>query len=141
MPTRGLVCVHYQGQDFVTYDHTEGHPRQIGARLARFALTCLQEEEEANRCAGPKVTPLARAKRARSAHASRLHGEALLAAIAHGETAQAVAGDAFSLDCRDCQYALLLDLDEGVVEFWDLSDRIESFPLASLGFSPLDRLA
>jgi hypothetical protein len=66
------------------------------------------------------------------ARGARPQGADLLEAILRGDLAQGFADrDPFRM-CLDCEFAYVLDLDTEVLEFWELPDRAEAFPLATL---------
>jgi hypothetical protein len=59
-------------------------------------------------------------------------------AIAAGKVSRIVHGRQLFRTCLDCEFAYILDLDAGVLEFWELPERAESFPLDSISVCAVD---
>jgi hypothetical protein len=131
MSTRGLLSIRYKGLDYVTYNHSDSYPKHLGALIVHFVQHHLQGEE-AIHTFGRKTAALEWVKAAADARSSYPQGGDLLAAIAKGEITRLPTGEDLFRTCLDYEYAYILDLDERVLEFWDLSERIETFPLATL---------
>jgi hypothetical protein len=131
MSTRGLLAFRFEGQDYVTYNHSDSYPRALGARIVHFAEEHLKGEE-AIQAFGRKLAAVAWVSRSRDARSACLQGEDLLTAIAGQRVTRIVHDSQLFLTCLDCEFAYILDLDAGVLEFWDLPERAESFPLAKI---------
>jgi hypothetical protein len=131
MSTWGLLSIRFLGQDYVTYNHSDSYPRCLGARIVHFAQEHLQGAE-AIRTFGQKTAALKWDLPAGSARQARIHGGDLLAAIARGEITHVAKDEGLFQTCLDCEFAYILDLDEAVLEFWDLPERAVFFPLASI---------
>jgi hypothetical protein len=131
MSTRGLLAFRFQGQDYVTYNPSDSYPKALGARIVRFAQEHLNGDE-AIQAFGRKLAGLEWVARARDARSACLHGADLLTAIAGARVNRIVRDSRLFQTRMDCEFAYILDLDAGVLEFWDLPERAESFPLASI---------
>lgn len=129
MNHRGLLCLRYRGQDHVSFHPSEGGPRALGAAIVRFVRERLQAPGAAQ-AFGRKAAALSRCGRGA---APGCRGEALLAAIDRGEPVPLGRDDCLRRLWQECDYAYVLDLDEGALEFWDLRERVATFPLARLG--------
>lgn len=137
MSTRGLMTLRHGGRDFITYIHSDAYPRGQGSRIIRFALDHLDSEEAIGRFGG-MVARLTWVSRARGPRLTDPQGGDLLAAIARG-AATHVHADPEALRTRhDCEFAYVLDLDAGVLEFWELPWRVEAFALESLSSCAVD---
>lgn len=129
--TKGLLALRHGGRDFVTYNHFQSDPEGLGTRIIGFARKHLADRG-AIRAFGRKVAAIAWIEAgARTARAFHPQGADLLEAIAAGEIRSAVCGDDLYRACLECEYAYILDLDEGVLECWDLRDKVRTLPLAS----------
>lgn len=129
MPHTALLCLRHRGQEFVTYHADGGGPRALGAEIVRFARERLQAPDAA-RAFGRKAASLSRSGRGA---APGCRGAALLAAIDRGEPVPLGRADCLKNHWPSCDYAYVLDLDEGALEFWDLRERLATFPLERLG--------
>lgn len=132
MSTRGLLAFRFEGLDYVTYNHSDSYPRALGAEIAKFAQEHL-DGEEAIQAFGQKIKAVEWVSRARDARSADLQGGELLAAIAGGRVTRIVHDCQMFQTCMDCEFAYILDLDGGVLEFWDLPERALVYPLASIG--------
>lgn len=141
MSTRGLLSFRFKGQNYVTYNHCDSYPKALGSWVCRFA------EEHLNSPAsittfGQKIQTLSWVDYPGDQGATALQGRELLEGIVKGEVLRVARNNqAFSL-CHDCEFAYILDLDAGLLEFWDLLDgnRLEVFPLVSLTTCAVDRM-
>lgn len=132
MSTRGLLALRFGGRDLVTYNHFDSYPEGLGAGILRFAREHL-EDREAIRAFRRKVEALEWVEAGdRTARLFQPQGSDLLEAIAGGELRRAVCGPDLYGSCLDCEYAYVLDLDEGVLECWDLREKVRSISLGSL---------
>lgn len=139
MSTRGLLSFRFNGQDYVTYNHSDSYPKGPGAWICRFAQKHLNSES-AMGSFGRKVQAVEWVDGFGDREACRLQGLELLEAIGNGEVRRVARNNqAFSL-CGDCEFACILDLDAGRMEFWDLveGDRVVTFPLLSLSTCAVD---
>jgi hypothetical protein len=139
MSTRGLLSFRFNGQDYVTYNHSDSYPKALGSWICQFAQEHLNSEA-AIETFGRKIQALVWVDDAKDRGAARLQGRELLEAIAQGLVRRvAWRNQAFRL-CLDCEFAYILDLDAGVLEFWDLTegDRVEAFALATLTTCAVD---
>jgi len=128
--TRGLLSFRFNGQDYVTYNHSDSYPKGLGAWVCAFAQEHLGSET-AIEAFGHRIQALQWVDNPRDRTATRLQGRDLLEAIARGEVQRVPRNNrAFEL-CLDCEFAYILDLDAGQMEFWDLveGERAASFPL------------
>jgi hypothetical protein len=132
-----LLSFHFQGQDYVTYNHSDSYPKGLGARIVRFAQDHLKGAE-AIQAFGRKIAALEWVHQARDARSATPQGADLLAAIAAGKLAKVISNSELFRTCLDCEFAYILDLDAGVLEFWNLPDRVETFPLASISSCAVD---
>jgi hypothetical protein len=133
MSLRGLLSFRFMGQDYVTYNRWDSQPKDLGAWIAGFAREHLNGEA-AIIAFGQKIAALEWVPRVRAGRSfcGQPRGGDLLAGIAKGEVRRLIKEGDFRGLCLDCQFAYILDLDEGVLEFWDLSERIKAFPLVNL---------
>jgi len=129
--TRGLLAFRFEGLDYVTYTHSDSYPRGLGRGIVHFAQAHLNGRE-AIRAFGRKLAALEWLSRPRDARSGCPQGVDLLHAIAAGRVSRIVHDRQLFRTCLDCEFAYILDLDAGVLEFWDLPERAESFPLASI---------
>jgi hypothetical protein len=131
--TRGLLSFRFKGQDYVTYNHCDSYPEALGAWVCRFAQEHLDSEAAIEQF-GLKIQALEWVDDSRDWRTTRLQGKELLEAIVKGEVRRVSRNNrAFRL-CLDCEFAYVLDLDAGVMQFWDLveGERLEEFSLVSL---------
>jgi len=139
LSTRGLLSFRFKGQDYVTYNHSDSYPKALGAGICLFAQEHLNSKASIETF-GQRLQALEWVDGFRKPDTTHLQGGALLQAIAKGEV-QRIARDnrAFRL-CLDCEFAYILDLDEDVMEFWDLvaGERVETFALDSLSPCAVD---
>ena len=131
MSARGVLAFRFEGQEYVTYNHSDSDPEALGARIVRFAREHLHGRE-AIQAFGRKLAAVEWIARARGARWFCLQGADLLAAIAGQRVTRIIHHRRLFQPCRDCEFAYLLDLDAGILEFWDLPARAETFPLASI---------
>ena len=139
MSTRGLLSFHFQGQNYVTYNHSDSYPKALGAWICLFAQEHLNSKASI-KSFGQKLQALEWVDGFGQRDTAQLQGGALLEAIAKGKV-QRIARDnrAFRL-CMDCEFAYILDLDKDVMEFWDLvaGEQVETFTLDSLSLCAVD---
>ena len=131
MSTRGLLAFRFEGLDYVTYNHSDSYPRALGRGIVHFAEEHLKGRE-AIRAFGRKLAALEWLSQPRDARSGCPQGAELLEAIAAGKVSRIVHDSQRFRTCMDCEFAYILDLDAGVLEFWDLPERAESFPLAAI---------
>jgi hypothetical protein len=131
MSTRGLLAFRFEGLDYVTYNHSDSYPKALGRGIVHFAQEHLKGPE-AIRAFGRKIAALEWVSRPRDARPSCPQGADLLDAIAGGRVRRIVHDSLMFRTGLGCEFAYILDLDAGVLEFWDLPERAESFPLASI---------
>ena len=131
MSTRGLLAFRFEGRDYVTYNHSDSYPEGLGAGIVQFAQDHL-DSEAAIHAFGQALAAIEWVDQARGARSTRLQGGDLLAAIASRRLTRIVHDPRMFQTCLDCEFAYLLDLDAGVLEFWDLPERMVALPLAAL---------
>jgi len=131
MSTRGLLAFRFEGLDYVTYNHSDSYPRALGRGIVHFAQEHLNGRE-AIRAFGRKLAALEWVSRPRDARSSSPQGADLLEAVAAGTLSRVVHDPQLFRTCMDCEFAYILDLDAEILEFWDLPERAEAFPLASI---------
>jgi hypothetical protein len=132
MSTRGLLGFRFQGQDYVTYNHSDSYPRYLGALIVDFIRDQLGSEE-AVQAFGRKIACLDWFS-GDGARSFAIQGRALLDAIAAGAVNRIPRDQTLFQTCLDCEFAYVLDLDQGLLEFWDLPDKVETFRLVSIPF-------
>lgn len=141
MSTRGLMSFRFEGQDYVTYNQSDSYPKALGARICLFAQENLNTKAAIDSF-GQKLKALEWVDGFRKRDTTQPQGGALLEAIAKGEVRR-IARDnrAFRL-CLDCEFAYILDLDEDVMEFWDLiaGECVETFSLGSRSLCAVDTM-
>jgi hypothetical protein len=134
-----LLSFRFEGQDYVTYNHCDSYPKALGTSICLFAQEHLNSKA-ALESFGQKLQALEWVDGFRKGETTQVQGGALLEAIAKGAVRR-IARDnrAFRL-CLDCEFAYILDLDEDVMEFWDLvaGERVETFTLGSLSLCAVD---
>ena len=128
MSTRGLLGFRVNGQDYITYNHSDSYPQWLGMRVVQFAHDHLHSLE-AIQAFGRKIEALGWDLIPREARSAQPQGPELLAAIAEGRVLRVGKGRDLFHTCLDCEFAYVLDLDEGQLEFWDLPDLVATFPL------------
>ena len=133
MSTRGLFSFRFNGQDYVTYHPSDSYPEGLGSWLVHFAQRRLATDAEIE-AFGTKLEALEwRAPSPAQGRPCRgFLGYELLEGIAEGRITWMFQDPDLVRTCLDCEFAYLLDLDAGVLEFWNLPERIASFPLASI---------
>ncbi|BDU71341.1 hypothetical protein [Mesoterricola silvestris] len=139
MSTRGLLAFCFNGRHYVTYNHSDSYPKGLGAGVCRFAAAHLHSPS-AIEAFGRKLEALEWVDNARDGEATRLQGGELLAAIAQGEVRRVARENlAFTLG-GDREFAYILDLDQGRMEFWDLFDggQAATFDLETLSSCAVD---
>jgi hypothetical protein len=131
MSTRGLLAFRFEGLDYVTYNHSDSYPKGLGRGIVHFAQEHLRGRDSIQ-AFGRKLAALEWLTQPRDTSAGTPQGAELLEAIATGRVRRVVHDPQLSRTCLGCEFAYILDLDAEVLEFWDLPERAETFPLGSI---------
>lgn len=139
MSTRGLLSFRFNGQDYVTYNHSDSYPKALGAWICRFAQEHLDSQASID-AFGQRIQALEWVEGDRDREASRLQGRDLLEALANGKVRRVARDNRAFTHSMDCEFAYILDLDAGLMEFRDLVDggKVETFSLVSLTMCAVD---
>ncbi|MGA2083659.1 MAG: hypothetical protein ABSH53_24080 [Holophaga sp.] len=137
MSTRGLLVFRFHGRDYVTYNHHDSYPKGLGAWVVRFAELFLTSEA-AIEAFGRKIEALEWVDDFRNRAVTRLQGRDLLAGIVRGEVRRVARENHLFTFGGDREFAYVLDLDAGILEFWDLPDRVRTYPLYHLSSCAVD---
>lgn len=139
MSTRGLLAFRFKGQDYVTYNHSDSYPAGLGIRVVLFAQGHLKGAE-AIQAFGNKIAALDWVTRPWGRRSDCPQGGELLAAIAEDRITRVVQDSHLFRTGLDCEFAYILDLDSEILEFWDLPEKREFFPLASINICMVDTM-
>jgi len=139
LSTRGLLSFRFNGQDYVTYNHWDSYPKALGTWICRFAQEHLRSDL-ARKSFGQKIQALEWVEGFGNSEATRLQGRELLEAIAKDEVRQVTRNNQAFRTFLDCEFAYVLDLDAGLMEFWNLVEggQVEAFPLVPISTFAVD---
>lgn len=145
MGTRGAVGVHHKGQLFVTYNHWDSYPDGLGQQVVDFCRDLSPEDVDMLRerfehvkivdLDGEKPTPEEQQKYVDAGFYDdsvdtqspdnwycllrNLQGIGYLEAVKEGKCRHWIDSSEFLKDSLFCEYAYILDLDEGDLWFFE----------------------
>ena len=137
MSTRGILSIRFQGLDYTTYNHSDSYPKGLGLRVILFAMEYLHSLESIQ-AFGLKIARMEWTCRGRGSGAHNPQGADLLFAIATGKADRVAMDNGLFQTGLDCEFAYILDLDQGVLGFWHLPERVESFRLDTISQCAVD---
>lgn len=137
MSTRGILSIRFQGLDYTTYNHSDSYPKALGLRIVLFAMEHLRSLEWIH-AFGMKIARLDWTCRGRGSGERNPQGGDLLFAIASDKVDRVAMDNSLFQTGLDCEFAYVLDLDQGVLDFWHLPERVESFQLATISQCAVD---
>jgi len=125
------LSIRFQGADYTTYNHSDSYPKGLGLQIVLFAMKYLNNFESIQ-AFGKKIAQMEWQSTGRGEPAHHPQGGELLHAIATDKIDRVAMDNGLFQTGLDCEFGYTLDLDQGVLVFWDLPERVESFPLATI---------